>query len=175
MSFVESVFRSKYGDLGNRPRAFCPFVHESNDPLPPTNDGIQYVSSFIQRAREAKTDVILVISGWDGFTTDEQSFISLLKDFKEVKITIRVYDSFKSDLPRRFWEVDAHKVSDHFEGNIMLEGDSETDHSALFAERFRAVHEKRASMEHNLQMLMRLAGRSRQDLKDECEMETKEQ
>lgn len=171
MSYVESAFRSKYGYLGNRPRAYCAFVHESNDPLPPTDDGIQYISAIMQRAREAGSEAIIVISGWDGFTTDEPTFINLLKDFKEVKITIRIYASFMRDSPRQFWEVDAHKVSAHFEGKIALEDDSETDHSALFAERFRFIHGERASIEEAIQMLMGMTGRSREELMEECRLE----
>jgi hypothetical protein len=171
MSYVESAFRSKYGYLGNRPQAYCTFVHESNDPLPPTDDGIQYISAVMQRAQEAGTQAIIVISGWDGFTTDEPTFINLLRDFKEVKITIRIYASFMRDSPRHFWEVDAHKVSAYFEGKLTLEDDTEKVHSALFAERFRFIHGERASIEEAVQMLMKITGKSREELMEECRLE----
>jgi hypothetical protein len=175
MSHVERAFRSKYGELGNRPRAYCAFVHESNTPLPPTSDEIQYVTSVIQRAREAGAEAILVISGWDGFTTHEPNFINVFKDFKEVKITVLIYASFMADSPRQFWEVDPHKISDHFEGKMKLEDDSETDHSALFVERFQFIHRKRASLEEALQVLMEMTGRSREELKEECNLEAIEE
>jgi hypothetical protein len=176
MSYVENAFRSRYGYIGNRPRAYCVFVHESNNPLPQTDDGIQYLSAIMQRARAAKTQAIIVISGRDGLTTDEQTFIDLFKDFKEIKVTLRIYasfggDEFWGDEPRQFWEVDAHRVSADFEGIITLEDDSETDYSALFAERFRLIHGKRAAQEKAIQVLMSMTGRSHEELMNECRLD----
>lgn len=170
MFHVETAFNAMYGKISNRPSAYCAFVHESNDFLQPTNDGIQYLSSFMQRAQEARCEVILVISGWCGLTTDEASFINLLKDFKDIKVTLRVYASFMPDLPRKFWQVDAHKVSEFFQGNITLEDDSETDHSALFAGKFQFIHDLRASMEESCRQLMDLTGKSREEVMEECKM-----
>lgn len=170
MSRVETAFNAMYGKISKRPPAYCAFVHESNDFLPPTNDGIQYLSSFMQKAHEARCEVILVISGWCGLTTDEASFINLLKDFKDVKVTIRAYASFVPDLPRTFWVVDVHKVSDFFQGNIMLEDDSETHHSALFAEKFQLFHNWGATV----RQLMDLTGQTREEVIEQYELHDEE-
>lgn len=137
---VEDTFKEKYGTLGNRPYAYCLFVHGANDPMTSEHETIRYLTSFMNKAWAAECGAIFVFSGCAGLTTDATTFINLFKGFKDVNVQIKVYVSFEHRQYGHFWEVNPHKVCDIFEGKPIPE-DTPVDDSEWFVTNFRLQHD----------------------------------
>ncbi|KAJ6156292.1 hypothetical protein N7497_005177 [Penicillium chrysogenum] len=93
LHWVEQVHLQEYGSLDSRSMGFIPFFQSPNRQLP--------------------TDVIRVISGWDGLTTHNMSMVKIIEEAEGVDVTLRFYLEDLNDGCRYFRDVklrDAYKV-----------------------------------------------------------------
>lgn len=109
--------RKKYGVLGCRPHKMQTIIHPSNNKISRGSKISRYLFAALQEAREAVTECIFVLNGWDGWTTDPATIGDLCEAFKDVAFTIRVY----AGTPRQFYEVNAHTVNDYLDRHIQLD------------------------------------------------------
>ncbi|KAJ5482348.1 hypothetical protein N7475_001160 [Penicillium sp. IBT 31633x] len=163
---VEEAFERKYGKLGTRPYCCCPMIHKYSTPLDPTCDSFQSMINVLMWGREINSDIILAFAHWDSITTHEPSFASIFKDFKDIKVTIRVFAVTSANTMRAFHEFDAHRVSDHFRGLINLEDEPTIDASQLFMKKLKDIHEVRLGVENSIDLMVRLTGRPEAELRD---------
>ncbi|KAJ5108968.1 hypothetical protein N7456_005643 [Penicillium angulare] len=102
---------------------------------------------FKENLDEAQRDgrnVIVVMNGFDGLTTDVIAFVKLFQEHAE-RVRLRVF----ADEPRFFYEVDVQGVLDVFNGEI--EPEQLDDSTFLFVDMFRqlgALEHSRYQEEH---------------------------
>ncbi|OQD87694.1 hypothetical protein PENANT_c005G05560 [Penicillium antarcticum] len=98
----------RYGVLGCRPLKMQTIVHKPNAKISRGSKISHYIWAVLEEARANMKECIIVLNGWDGWTTDPATLGDLCDCFTEVPITIRVY----AGTPRQFYDANAHTVND---------------------------------------------------------------
>lgn len=73
---------------------FLTFIHHSNVALPRNGLVIARIAEIYEQARNTTSDVLLVLSGWDGLTTNGASIIDLFHRMRPAntpRVMLRVY------------------------------------------------------------------------------------
>lgn len=170
MSHVANAFRASFGSLGDRQFFYCPIVGRANNPMDHEHEAIRYLTSLMQSAREVGHPVYLVISGWAGFTTDESTFIDLLKDFEDLHITILIYAQAPGSNPpkKSFSVLNLHKIRHILQDTLNLEDNPWTDPSVKFVGLLRRRQIEKAFKEEALQVAMWMNNCPREDAMRKC-------
>ncbi|KAJ5794385.1 hypothetical protein N7457_000984 [Penicillium paradoxum] len=166
MKEVQEAFERMYGRVGTRPYHCCPLIHKYSTPLDPTSDSFRSMTDMLNWGRGLGSDIILVLAHWDSITTHGPTFANIFKDFKDVKVTIRVFGVVSATSMRRFYEFDAHRVSDHFQGLIKLENEPVIDESLCFVNKLKDIYEVRLSVENSIGMMARMTGQPEAELSE---------
>ncbi|CRL24822.1 Zinc finger, C2H2-type [Penicillium camemberti] len=135
---VEQIHMEEYGSLDSRSVDFIPIIQGSNQLLRPSGEVMTKLSAVFQEARaNAGCGVILVILGWDGFTTHDMSLLNLHLKAEGVCVTLRFCVEESDSNPRHFHDV---KLRDALE---LLTDDTEpTDEDAslkAFFENYKRI------------------------------------
>ena len=105
IEFVARTHSSIYGQPGGgRSPQFHVFVHQSNVPFFEGGATFKLIRSIISRGQRENSEIIFVISGWDGLTTHSGTFGKVFKPCIEdptIRCRIRVY----ADEPRSWFDV----------------------------------------------------------------------
>lgn len=166
MKEVKEAFEHKYGKVGDHPYYCCPMIHKYSTPLDPTCDSFRAMTNILSCGRTTGNDIILALAHWDSITTHGPTFANIFKDFKDVKVTVRVFGVVSATSMRRFYEFDAHRVSDHFQGLINLEEERNIDDSLCFVQKLQDIYNVRLSVENSIEMMVRMTGRPEAELRE---------
>jgi hypothetical protein len=116
---VAAEHRKRFGVLGCRPIKIQTIVHPSNNKISRGSKISKYVYAALEEARKAHVESIVILNGWDGWTTDPATLGELCESFKDVSITLRVY----AGSPRHFYDANAHTVNDYLDRHILVDDD----------------------------------------------------
>ncbi|KAJ5383384.1 hypothetical protein N7517_001295 [Penicillium concentricum] len=163
---LQEGFERKYGKLENRPYCYCPLIHKSTTPLDPDCDSVQSMTDILVYGRTYARNIIFVLAHWDSITSDTLSFANIFKEFTDVKVTIRVFGSLSIDHNREFHELDAHRVSAHYQGLIRLEEDFVIDDALRFVVRLEETRTVRIGVEESVDLMVQMTGRPEAELYD---------
>ncbi|KAF7521099.1 hypothetical protein PCG10_008503 [Penicillium crustosum] len=138
LHWVEQIHMQEYGSLDSRSVDYIPFIQSSNRPLPLGGEVMTKLSAVFQKARaNAGCGVILVISGWDGLTTNDGSLAILYLKSEGIDVTLRFYVEESDSKIRHFRDVKFQDAYRALNEDIMLnDGDSSLK---AFCESYRGI------------------------------------
>lgn len=140
LKFVEQTYLSVYADRGCRSPLFHAFIAPSNHPLYPSGETSIFLKSLLSEGRRLNHEVVFVVSGWDGLTTNLLTFVHLFEECVRdpaCKCRLRIF----ADEPRRFYDVNVVQAYGLFSGTIPLtDADSLDDSTGLFCDNFRKIY-----------------------------------
>jgi hypothetical protein len=143
LEWTKLFYERTYGKIQSECR-FLTFVQSSNTPLRPTGEVSSFFASLRNEVEEYEGELLIVVNGWDGLTTDRMSFYNLFSHWAE-RITLRIYSQESTWQQKKFFEVNVAQVCSVFRGEIEfdiedLDNDfSLNDSTALFIRRFSAI------------------------------------
>ncbi|KOS39771.1 hypothetical protein ACN38_g9404 [Penicillium nordicum] len=155
---LQEKFERKYGQLEGRSYWYCPLIHRSATPLDPDCDSFRSLTDSLAYGRAHGRDVMFVTQNWDSITSDGQSFANIFKDFTDVKVTIRIHGTISTDHVAAFHEIDAHRVSAHYQGLIRLEEEYVIDDALRYVVRVEEVRDVRIGVENSVGPMRELTG-----------------
>ncbi|OQE23298.1 hypothetical protein PENFLA_c011G07046 [Penicillium flavigenum] len=133
-----------YPDVDWESKEAISMDQSSNTPLRPTGEVSSFFASLRNEVEEYEGELLIVVNGWDGLTTDRMSFYNLFSHWAE-RITLRIYSQESIWQQKKFFEVNVTQVCSVFRGEIEfdieeLDNDfSLKDSTALFIRRFSAI------------------------------------
>ncbi|KAL5338781.1 hypothetical protein BJX70DRAFT_398337 [Aspergillus crustosus] len=132
---LRGLYEREYGRLSDDNEVrIIPFTQHSNDPLPKTGDFVRSVENVLELAKAANLPVMLVILGWDGFSTNDTALYDLFKPhIVEVQIHMRVF----AGKPQRFYENSVKDVLRVIKGHY--DDDENLDDAKLFVKKIRDI------------------------------------
>jgi len=138
LQFTRQKYEESFGPLTSGPY-FYTFCGSSNRPLGRSSITFRFFEARLyQLPKDEK--LIVVINGWDGLTTDRNSFVLLFGQHTH-RVLLRVF----AEEPRQFFAVDVKQVCDVFESKTPFDmEDSSNDHEftdsiALFLRKFHQI------------------------------------
>ncbi|KAJ5955648.1 hypothetical protein N7501_009927 [Penicillium viridicatum] len=155
---LQERFESKYGSLEGRSYWYCPLIHKSITPLEPDCDSFRSLTDFLVYARAYGRDIMFVTNHWDSITSDGPSFANIFKDFTDVNVTLRVHGTISADHNAEFHNIDAHRVSAHYQGLIRLEEEYVIDDTLRYVVRVEEVRGVRIGVEESVGLMAELTG-----------------
>lgn len=155
---LQEKFENKYGELEGRSHWYCPLIHKSITPLEPSCDSFRSLTDFLAYGRAYGHDIMFVMNHWDSITSDGPSFANIFKDFTDVNVTIRVHGTISVDHVSEFHEIDAHRVSAHYQGLIRLEEQYVIDDALRYVVRVEEVRAVRIGVEESVNLMVELTG-----------------
>ncbi|CAG8287154.1 unnamed protein product [Penicillium nalgiovense] len=161
---LQGQFVRKYGNLEGRSYCYCPLIHKSITPLEPDSDSFKSLTDILMYGRIHRCDIMFVLNHWDAITSDGPSFANIFKGFTDVRVTIRVHGTISMDHNVEFHDLDAHKVSAHYQGLIRLEEQFLIDDALRYVVRVEEVREVRIGVEESVNLMMELTGESEEQL-----------
>ncbi|KAJ5686139.1 hypothetical protein N7455_010172 [Penicillium solitum] len=161
---LQELFENKYGELEGRSYWYCPLIHKSVPPLEPGSDSFQSLTDFLVYARTNGRDIMFVTNHWDSITSDGPSFANIFKDFTDVKVTLRVHGTLAADRVSEFHNIDAHRVSAHYQGLIRLEDEYVIDDALRYVVRVEEVRGVRIEIEESVSLMVELTGASEREM-----------
>lgn len=161
---LQELFEKKYGELEGRSYWYCPLIHKSVPPLEPGSDSFQSLTDFLVYARTYGRDIMFVTNHWDSITSDGPSFANVFKDFTDVKVTLRVHGTLAADRVSEFHNIDAHRVSAHYQGLIRLEDEYVIDDALRYVVRVEEVRGVRIEIEESVSLMVELTGASEREI-----------
>ncbi|EKV12993.1 hypothetical protein PDIG_40170 [Penicillium digitatum PHI26] len=161
---LQEMFERKYGNLEGRSYCYCPLIHKSITPLEPDCDSFQSLTNILMYGRTYGRDIMFVLNHWDAITSDGPTFANLFKDFTDVKVTVRVYGTISVDHISEFHNIDAHRVSAHYQGLIRLEEQYVIDDALRYVVRVEEVRDVRIGVEESIGLMVALTGQSETEL-----------
>jgi hypothetical protein len=100
------------------------FILQSNSPFRPGGEVMKYFTDLFSQAQQHDRDILLVVSGWDGLTTNQGAFQKLFKLRPEnVSVCLRILsvdiDRWEEKIPYpRFYDVDPLQVCAVWAGDL---------------------------------------------------------
>ncbi|CAG8882998.1 unnamed protein product [Penicillium egyptiacum] len=161
---LQEQFERKYGKLEGRSYCYCPLIHKSITPLEPDSDSFKSLTDILMYGRIHRCDIMFVLNHWDSITSDGPSFANIFKGFTDVKVTIRVYGTISADHVSEFHDLDAHKVSAHYQGLIRLEEQFVIDDALRYVVRVEEVRAVRIGVEESVGLMKELTGEPEEQL-----------
>ncbi|KAJ5603485.1 hypothetical protein N7537_006441 [Penicillium hordei] len=161
---LQEVFENKYGELEGRSYWYCPLIHKSITPLEPGSDSFRSLTEFLVYGRAYGRDIMFVTNHWDSITSDGPSFANIFKDFTDVNVTIRVHGTISVDHVAEFHNIDAHRVSAHYQGLIKLEEQYVIDDALRYVVRVEEVRAVRIGVEESVSLMVELTGQPETEL-----------
>lgn len=155
---LQERFESKYGELEGRSYWYCPLIHKSITPLEPDCDSFRSLTDFLVYGRAYGRDIMFVTNHWDSITSDGPSFANIFKDFTDVNVTLRVHGTVSADHYAEFHDIDAHRVSAHYQGLIRLEDEYVIDDALRYVVRVEEVRSVRIGVEESVNLMVELTG-----------------
>ncbi|KAF3021317.1 hypothetical protein E8E15_007923 [Penicillium rubens] len=143
LEWTKLFYEKIYGKIQSECR-FLTFVQSSNTPLRPTGEVSSFFASLRNEVEEYEGELLIVVNGWDGLTTDRMSFYNLFSHWAE-RITLRIYSQESIWQRKKFFEVNVAQVCSVFRGEIEFDIEdlnndfSLKDSTALFIRRFSAI------------------------------------
>ncbi|KAJ5100631.1 hypothetical protein N7456_006683 [Penicillium angulare] len=128
---TKRMYIERYGPMLSEPRDFT-FVRGSNQGMGPDSVPAKWFRENLDEAQRDGRNVIVVINGFDGLTTDTMSFDRLFRQHAG-RTRIRVLDREE----RWFYEVDVQGVLDEFDG--LVESDELEASTCIFVEKFKNI------------------------------------
>ncbi|KAJ5518501.1 hypothetical protein N7453_000923 [Penicillium expansum] len=163
---LQETFERTYGNLEGRSHCYCPLIHKSITPLEPDCDSFQCLTDMLMYGRTYGRDIMFVLNHWDSITSDGPTFANIFKDFTDVKVTIRVYGTISVDHVSEFHDIDAHRVSAHYQGLIRLEEEYVIDDALRYVVRVEEVRGVRIGVEESIGLMMELTGQPENELRE---------
>ena len=163
---LQAEFVSKYGKLEGRSHCYCPLIHKSITHLETDSDSFQSLTDILVYGRTYGCDIIFVLNHWDSITSDGPTFANIFKDFTDVRVTIRVYGTISVDHNCQFYDLDAHRVSAHYQGLNRLEEQFVIDDGLRYVVRVEEVRTVRIGVEDSIGLMMELTGRPESELRE---------
>ncbi|KAJ5273460.1 hypothetical protein N7478_008585 [Penicillium angulare] len=131
LDYTKRKYIETYGPISSNPRSLT-FIRESSLPMDPSSEPARWFKENLHEARRDGRNVIVVMNGFDGLTTNEITFYCLFQEHAE-RMRICVFGGE----PRSFYEVNIRGVLDCLMGNIEQ---GELDKStSLFVRWFRVL------------------------------------
>lgn len=161
---LQEIFERKYGKLEDCSYCYCPLIHKSITPLEPDSDSFQCLTDMLVYGRTYGRDIMFVLNHWDSITSDGPTFANIFKNFTDVKVTIRVYGTISVDHVSEFHDLDAHRVSAHYQGLIRLEEQYVIDDALRFVVRVEEVRAVRIGVEESVGLMVQLTGQPENEL-----------
>ncbi|KAJ5230177.1 hypothetical protein N7489_010885 [Penicillium chrysogenum] len=161
---LQGKFQRKYGDLEGRSYCYCPLIHKSITHLEPDSDSFKSLTDILMYGRIHSCDIMFVLNHWDAITSDGPSFANIFKGFTDVKVTIRVHGTISADHNCEFHDLDAHKVSAHYQGLIRLEEQFLIDDALRYVVRVEEVRGVRIGVEESVTLMRDLTGEPEEQL-----------
>ena len=110
-------YKDAYGPLESKPK-FLIFDFDTSIPFPPTHLVRRFFKELLENLGE-RDRLTVVVNGWDGLTTNRQSFLQLLENHQD-QIDFFVF----AEEARYFHEVDVREVCEVLtEQRDLYEGD----------------------------------------------------
>lgn len=75
LEWTKIKYQEAYGPFTTEPRIFT-FIHSSEKPLRPESPVYDHFRDLFIEARKDNKNVMLVINGYDGLTTDRPTFLT---------------------------------------------------------------------------------------------------
>lgn len=161
---LQGKFQRKYGDLEGRSYCYCPLIHKSITHLEPDSDSFKSLTDILMYGRIHSCDIMFDLNHWDAITSDGPSFANIFKGFTDVKVTIRVHGTISADHNCEFHDLDAHKVSAHYQGLIRLEEQFLIDDALRYVVRVEEVRGVRIGVEESVTLMRDLTGEPEEQL-----------
>ncbi|CAP98460.1 hypothetical protein E8E15_001456 [Penicillium rubens] len=161
---LQGKFQRKYGDLEGRSYCYCPLIHKSITHLEPDSDSFKSLTDILMYGRIHSCDIMFVLNHWDAITSDGPSFANIFKGFTDVKVTIRAHGTISADHNCEFHDLDAHKVSAHYQGLIRLEEQFLIDDALRYVVRVEEVRGVRIGVEESVTLMRDLTGEPEEQL-----------
>lgn len=142
---VEQIHLEEYSSLDSRSVDFIPIIQGSNQLLRPSSEVMTKLSAVFQKARaNAGCSVILVISGWDGLTTNDGSLATLYLKSEGIDVTLRFYVEENDSKSWHFRDVGFRDAYRALNEDIML---TDADPSLkAFVENYKRIQADRVDL-----------------------------
>lgn len=163
---LQAEYVRKYGKLEGRSYCYCPLIHKSITPLQPDSDSFESLTDILVYGRTYGLDIMFVLNHWDSITSDGPTFANIFKGFPDVKVTIRVYGTISVNNNCAFYDLDAHRVSAHYQGLIRLEDEFVIDDGLRYVVRVEEVRTVRIGVEESIGLMMQMTGRPESELRE---------
>ncbi|KAJ5478621.1 hypothetical protein N7530_004130 [Penicillium desertorum] len=128
------------------------------------SDSFQSLTDILMYGRIHRCDIMFVLNHWDAITSDGPSFANIFKGFTDVRVTIRVHGTISADHNSEFHDLDAHKVSAHYQGLIRLEEQFLIDDALRYVVRVEEIRGVRIGVEESVNLMRELTGEPEEHL-----------